>query len=142
MHHPAPAGRAGGVDGVRVVPVPRVAKSSTTAEALAARFSEIADVVLMRYRLAGEPGIEFVSPSSLAILGYRPEEFYARPELGLEIVHPDDRERLDRECRRDPETPVVGRIVRKDGRIRWFERRQTTVNDARGRPVYLEATLR
>src|SRR4051794_6863103 len=95
----------------------------------------------MRYRLAPDAGIEFVSPSSLAILGYSPEEFYSSPSLGLDLVHPSDRGRLLREYERDPEASFVGRAIRKDGTVRWFERRQTVVNDESGR-TYLEATLR
>ena len=120
----------------------KTAARALPGEEIASRISEIADVVLMRYRLDPDPGLEYVSPSSLPILGYRPEEFYDSPALGLEIVHADDRKRLARECARDPEATFVGRAVRKDGRVRWIERRQTKVGDRRGRPVYLEATLR
>jgi PAS domain S-box-containing protein len=120
--------------------VPRVV--STGNDVLADRLSEIADVVLMRYRLAPEPGIEFVSPSSLPILGYRPDEFYSSPTLGIEIVHPEDRERLAEQCERDPEATFVGRAIRKDGCVRWIERRQKRVGDHQGRRSYLEATLR
>ena len=111
-------------------------------DVLANRLSEIADVVLMRYRLEPQPGIEFVSPSSLPILGYRPDEFYSSPTLGAEIVHPEDRERLTRECAGDPEATFVGRAIRKDGRVRWIERRQKRVSDRHGRTSHLEATLR
>ena len=114
----------------------------TAHDALLNRLSEIADVVLMRYRLEPQPGLEFVSPSSLPILGYRPDEFYASPTLGAEIVHPEDRERLEDECTRDPEATFVGRAIRKDGCVRWIERRQKAVADHRGRPSHLEATLR
>src|SRR5438309_6909774 len=114
--------------------------ASPASDALVNRVSEIADVVLMRYRLESRPGIEFVSPSSLPILGYRPDEFYASPTLGIEIVHPEDRERLEHECTRDPESTFVGRAIRKDGRVRWIERRQKRVADRRR--SYLEATLR
>lgn len=106
------------------------------------RFSEMADVVLMRYRLGPDAGMEFVSPSSLAILGYSPEEFYSSPSVGLELVHPSDRDRLLQEYERDPEASFVGRVIRKDGIVRWVERRQTVVaEDDTGR-MYLEATLR
>src|SRR5579862_95494 len=111
-------------------------------DALANRISATADVVLMRYQLAPDPGIVFVSPSSVPILGYRPDEFYSSPTLGLEIVHPEDRERLADECARDPEATFVGRAIRKDGLVRWIERRQKRVVEDPGRRAYLEATLR
>ena len=102
----------------------------------------MADVVLMRYRLEPDAGIEFVSPSSLAILGYSPEEFYSSPSLGLEIVHPSDRDRLIHEYERDPEASFVGRFIRKDGTVRWGERRQTVVVEENTGSAYLEATVR
>lgn len=112
------------------------------AEATLDRLTENADVVMIRYRLVEPAGIDFVSRSSERILGYRPEEFYADPTLGLSIVHPDDRERLEKAYSDDPEAPFVGRAVRKDGAVCWVERRQIVVDDERGRPQYLEATLR
>jgi two-component system cell cycle sensor histidine kinase/response regulator CckA len=106
------------------------------------RLTENAEVVMIRYRLEEPHGIDFVSPSSLRILGYSPEEFYAEPGLGLEIVHPDDRERLELEWSIDPEAPFLGRAVRKDGRVCWVERRQQIVWDEHGASSHLEATLR
>ena len=106
------------------------------------RLTENADVVMMRYRMTEPVGIDFVSRSSERILGYRPDAFYADPMLGLAIVHPDDRERVDRAFSQDPETPVVGRAIRKDGTVIWVERRQIVVYDDDGHPQYLEATLR
>src|ERR671933_242536 len=51
---------------------------------------QVPDLVY-RYRLQPDPGFEYVSPSSTAVIGYTPEEHYADPELGWRIVHPDDR---------------------------------------------------
>jgi PAS domain S-box-containing protein len=96
----------------------------------------------MRYRLGPDAGIEFVSPSSLTILGYSPEEFYSSPSLGLDLVHPSDRDRLSEACERDPEMSFVGRVIRKDGTVRWFERRQRRVVEEGTGREYLEATLR
>lgn len=112
------------------------------AEATFDRLTENADVVMIRYRLAEPAGIDFVSRSSERILGYRPEEFYADSMLGLAIVHPEDRERLEETCSRNPETPFIGRAIRKDGVVCWIERRQIVVDDEYGRPQHLEATLR
>lgn len=112
------------------------------AEATFDRLTENADVVMIRYRLTEPAGIDFVSRSSERILGYRPEEFYADSMLGLAIVHPEDRERLEETCSRNPETPFIGRAIRKDGVVCWIERRQIVVDDEYGRPQHLEATLR
>lgn len=106
------------------------------------RLAENADVVVIRYQLGDQPKIDFVSRSAERILGYRPQEFYADPKLGLAIVHPDDQERLEHACSADPETPFVGRAVRKDGSTCWVERRQIRVDDEHGQPQHLEATLR
>ena len=38
------------------------------------------------------PGFEYVSPAATAITGYDPEEFYADPDLGYKLVHPEDHE--------------------------------------------------
>jgi PAS domain S-box-containing protein len=117
-------------------------RGTVATEAMLDRLTENADVVMIRYRLAEPAGIDFVSRSAERILGYRPEEFYADPTLGLSIVHPDDRGRLERVCTHDPETPFVGRAVRKDGTVCWIERRQILVYDEDGHPQHLEATLR
>ena len=65
----------------------------------------------------------YISPYSLELLGYTPEEFTADPTLWDNMVHPDDREQLFAETN---EVELSGRtfrheyrVVRKDGEIRW-----------------------
>jgi PAS domain S-box-containing protein len=102
---------------------------------------ESADL-LYRYRLAPEPGFEYVSPSATAMTGYTPEEHYADPRLGLKLVHPDDRERLE-EFTLDPSTgPILLRWIRKDGRVVWAELHNTLVRNAAGQPLAIQGIAR
>jgi len=36
-------------------------------------------------------GYEYVSPTSTVVTGYAPEEYYANPELGTEMIYPEDK---------------------------------------------------
>jgi methyl-accepting chemotaxis protein len=79
--------------------------------------------------LQGEDGrFIYVSPSCERITGYSPGDFYARPGLLEEIVHPEDRPyvleyfknvRAGGEVARAVET-IEFRVVRKDGDLRWI----------------------
>jgi PAS domain S-box-containing protein len=66
----------------------------------------------------------YVSPQAEEILGYTPREFLENPTLWLEILHPDDRERVLAEDERTEETGetfvVEYRQFTRDGRVRWF----------------------
>jgi PAS domain-containing protein len=75
-------------------------------------YADNARDLVYRYRFGPKPGFEYISPSSIAITGYTPEEHYADPELGLRHLHPDDRHLLDGAVR-SPEEPLVLRWYRK-----------------------------
>ena len=106
------------------------------------RLVENAQDVVLRYRVGPEPAYDYVSPSVRRLFGIEPEELYANPELGLEVVHPDDRAALLAAFERDPEEPVTARVVRPDGSLVWAERRQIAVRDENGTIVALEAIVR
>ncbi|MEZ5119229.1 MAG: PAS domain S-box protein [Candidatus Nanopelagicales bacterium] len=79
---------------------------------------------------------EWVSDGVRAILGFSPEEFIGRP--GLELIVPEDRERVVRETER----AVAGRskttrfrMPTKDGDIRWVEATVHAVLDDDGQPL-------
>jgi PAS domain S-box-containing protein len=57
--------------------------------------AENAKDIIYRYRLKPTPGFEYVSPSVTDLTGYTPEDHYADPELGLKLVHPDDKHILE-----------------------------------------------
>lgn len=98
------------------------------------------------FRIALKPSMkfEYVSPSSLEITGYSPEEHYADPELGFKIVHPDDRQKLAdlATIDRDIPGPIRLRWIRKDGRIIWTEQLITLIRDEEGAVVAMEGVSR
>ncbi|HET7272646.1 MAG TPA: EAL domain-containing protein, partial [Rubrobacter sp.] len=103
--------------------------------------AENAQDLIALYRFKPAPGFEYVSPSSTAITGYTPEEYYADPELGYKIAHPDDRHLLD-ETLHHPEAPSVIRWIRKDGRVVWTEQRNKPIHDEAGELVAIEGIAR
>lgn len=77
--------------------------------------------VIFRFRLLPAPGIEYISEAATRLTGYTPDEFYADPELGLSVAHPDDRGRLAEMVRTGDEKAATIRYVRKDGSTIWAE---------------------
>ncbi|MBC7220806.1 MEDS domain-containing protein [Candidatus Bipolaricaulota bacterium] len=108
------------------------------------RLAENAPDLIYRYRLKPSPGFEYVSPSATRITGYTPEEHYADPELGLKLVHPDDRPVLEalRAGMGFLGSPVQFRWVRKDGQIIWIEQISIPVYDEKGELVVMEGIAR
>jgi two-component system cell cycle sensor histidine kinase/response regulator CckA len=110
-------------------------------EARFARFVENAQDIVVRCRVA-PLGFEYVSPAVTSILGYAPAEFYADPELGERMIHPDDRQAVESAYAADPERPVTCRAIGADGRVVWLDRRQVAIRDDNGAVVALEAVIR
>jgi PAS domain S-box-containing protein len=94
-----------------------------------------------RYRFLPTPGFEYVSPSSTSIIGYTPEEHYADPDLGIKLVHPDDRHLLQEPLRLSREAFVV-RWYHKDGTLIWTEQTNTPVFDGAGNIIAIEGIAR
>lgn len=115
-----------------------------TSESRFRLLAEQAQDLIYRYRLAPEPGFDYVSPSATAITGYAPEDHYADPLLGFRLVHPDDRPLLDavRSDQAAAHAPLTLRWQRRDGSVIWTEQVNRVIYDPAGTPVALEGIAR
>lgn len=83
--------------------------------------------------------VEFVSNYVETMLGYTAEEWLSTPGFWLEIMHPDDRERMRTRSslalvQRERE-PVEFRWIAKDGRVVQVEAHSAVIRDASGEAV-------
>jgi PAS domain S-box-containing protein len=86
----------------------------------------------------------YVSPS-IATLGFRLEEWVGNPAIWLEILHPEDRDRVLAETEaalrdRRP-NDYEYRIFDGEGNVRWLHDRGMFVFDADGRPLCWQGVL-
>src|SRR5260221_5091838 len=96
--------------------------ATEAAAAAAARYRLLADNSTDMIVRVGLDGVRrYVSPASMSLYGYTPEEFIGTN--ALDAVHPDDRERLlallDRLRQGEQSASVEMRARCKDGRYIW-----------------------
>jgi PAS domain S-box-containing protein len=112
-----------------------------------ARLRRLADSAPdMIYRMSLPDGrYEYVSPASLAMTGYTPEEFYANPGLVRHLLHPDWHEyfRKQWEALLENKAPSFYefQIIDRAGNTRWLNQRNMLVTDERGKPVAIEGIV-
>jgi diguanylate cyclase (GGDEF)-like protein/PAS domain S-box-containing protein len=107
--------------------------------------AENATDVIYYYSFFPTPRFEYVSPSTIAVTGYTPENYYADPELLLNMVHPEDRhlfEEAMQPSRAFVKSPPTLRLRHKDGRVIWAETRQKPIYDSEGSVVAVEGIAR
>jgi diguanylate cyclase (GGDEF)-like protein/PAS domain S-box-containing protein len=89
--------------------------------------------------------IHYMSPQVEELTGLPAEQLLGDPASWLAIVHPEDRERVDREIEESyaVEAPFESeyRIVARDGTVRWVWDRETIVRDGRGRAVHGQGVI-
>ncbi len=96
--------------------------------------------LISRIQLGPPIKTDYTSPSCLRITGYKQEEFYANPNLGLEMIHPEDREFFQKSVnpnKKSGQKPITVRLVRKDGQIVWIEQTHTVIYNELGELVAL-----
>jgi PAS domain S-box-containing protein len=122
----------------------RASRALEDSEARYRRLVDHAPDVIFRYRLFPDRAFEYVSPVVTTLAGYTPDELYADANLILEMVHPEDRPRLQRvlEGRVSAAGSLQLRWIRPDGRVVWVEQLTAPVVDAEGRLLALESIAR
>jgi PAS domain S-box-containing protein len=112
------------------------------------RFRLIADNatdMISRIQMAPTIRTDYVSPSCFRLTGYKQEEFYADPNLGLEIIHPDDREFLNDHVmsgNKENQKPITIRMIRKDSRRIWIEQTHAMISNEQGEPLAIHLIAR
>jgi len=104
--------------------------------------AENSTTLIYRIGLKPEFHFEYVSPSATRITGYTPEEHYQNPQLGFEIVHPDDRQHLADTTKYKNGEPLVLRWKRKDGAVIWTEQRNLLIFNENNEPYAIEGSAR
>src|SRR5947209_9313951 len=92
--------------------------------------AEHAQDFIFRYRVQPDPGFDYVSPASLAMFGYTPDELYSDPALLVTIVGDEylaETADFGHDARLTEPRDV--RVHRKDGTVTWIEQRLTPVFD-------------
>lgn len=81
----------------------------------------------------------YVNPVIECMTGWPPEAFFDNPTLWLEITHPEDRPTADSsDGNKNHSNEWTGRIIRRDGEVRWLTIRNWLVKDKQGQPVRAE----
>src|SRR5918997_557514 len=89
--------------------------------------------------------LAYISPQYEAMLGHLPEEGIPHPQHWLEIVHPDDRERVLAEDRRTDASlepfRAEYRVIARDGRVVWMSDEAVLVRDEAGEPLFWQGVM-
>ncbi len=87
----------------------------------------------------------YISPQVEDLLGYPPEEWLTEDELWLDVLHPDDRERMmeaDARARRSLSTLFEEyRMVARDGCLVWVSENAAVAEDDRTGVVYWQGVM-
>ena len=87
----------------------------------------------------------YVSPQVEKLIGFSPEEYIKNPNIWLEQLHPDDRERVLSEIKsiHTSKKPFISvyRMIAKDGSIVWFRDHASILTNKNGKPLYLQGSM-
>jgi EAL domain-containing protein (putative c-di-GMP-specific phosphodiesterase class I)/PAS domain-containing protein len=104
---------------------------------------ESAGDLTYRFRRWPTVGFEYMSPAVVDWVGLTSDDHYANPDIGMHLVHPDDRTRLSHLVARGrSDGPVPLRWLAPDGRVLHTEHDFFDVRDRRGRVIAVDGRIR
>jgi PAS domain S-box-containing protein len=101
--------------------------------------AESLDDVVWTVSLDG-PQMQYINPAAERVYGRSCAEFYEDADLWLEVVHPEDRDRVARGAQELLERgwkEQEYRILRPDGEVRWLFDRGRVTRDRDGNPTHI-----
>jgi len=108
------------------------------------RLAENAPDVIYRMKLP-EGIYEYISPSAERVLGYTPEQVYAKPRLIAEAIHPQWHDYFLEEWNRLLNGSVSPyyeyKIITPEGEEKWLHQRNVMIRDEKGNPAALEGIV-
>ncbi|BAU47641.1 histidine kinase [Sulfurifustis variabilis] len=88
---------------------------------------------------------QYLSTGCTELTGHAPEDFYARPLLVKEILHPGSRAYFEAAwealLRGEMPPSYEYAIVDRSGRTRWLRQQNVLVRDEKGRPIAIEGVV-
>ncbi|MBA4417231.1 MAG: hypothetical protein C0392_04880 [Syntrophus sp. (in: bacteria)] len=100
----------------------------------------------MIYRMSLPDGrYEYVSPASIDLTGYTPEEFYNDPLLARKVMHPDWSDYFVQQWKKlikgEIPPPYEFKIIHKSGGERWLYVRNVPVSNTIGHAIAIEGVV-
>ncbi len=100
----------------------------------------------MIYRMLLPDGVyDYVSPSSVSITGYTPEEIYRDPLKIAKSIAPEWRGYFEEEWKKllegNPPSTYEYEIIHKSGERRWINQRHVVIRDSEGKPAAIEGIV-
>jgi two-component system cell cycle sensor histidine kinase/response regulator CckA len=109
-----------------------------------AHLEESAADIVIRLELFPHLHVAYINLAATVITGYSPKEYYANPDLILNIVHPDDRQQMESLLRGGfpSGSTVTWRCVHRNGDQVWIEQHNRLVKDPDGRLIAIDGIAR
>lgn len=86
----------------------------------------------------------YLNPAAEKVYGRSVLEFFYQPQLWLEVVHPEDRSRVEKSSQvllEQGRSHLEYRIVRADGEVRWLSDRSHVIYDVNGAATRLDSII-